>query len=100
MKHILKYSVFCAALGFAPALFAQTHAEAAWHATTMYGALFNMALFAIVGVFLAILGYKLFDYFTPGDLHKEIIENRNVAAALVGAAIIIGTCILVSAAMG
>ena len=58
-----------------------------------------MAVFAIVGVALSIVGYKMFDFFTPGNLHKEIVEQKNVAAALVGAAVIIGTCIIVAAAM-
>jgi putative membrane protein len=56
-------------------------------------------LFALLGLGLSIIGYKLFDYFTPGDLHKEIVQNKNIAAALVGAAVIIGTCILIAAAM-
>lgn len=56
-----------------------------------------MALYAIVGVLVAIAGYKLFDICTPGDLHKEILENRNVAAAIVGGAIIVGVCIVVAA---
>jgi len=84
-----------------PALLAQTPAEAvSWHSKTVWGALLATALFAIVGFLLAILGYKLFDYFTPGDLHKEILENKNVAAAIIGAAVIVGICILVAAAMG
>lgn len=58
-----------------------------------------MALYAFAGVIVAVLGYKLFDLCTPGDLHKEIIENRNVAAAIIGAAIIIGVCILVAASI-
>jgi len=78
---------------------AGSDAGADWHAHSLGEALLYMALFAVVGVALAIIGYKLFDYFTPGDLHKEIIEHRNVAAALVGAAVIIGTCIMVAAAM-
>jgi uncharacterized membrane protein YjfL (UPF0719 family) len=70
-----------------------------WHAKSLGEALLYMVLFAAVGVAMAIAGYKLFDRCTPGDLHKEIIENKNVAAALIGAAVIIGTCIIVAAAM-
>jgi hypothetical protein len=62
-------------------------------------ALGMMAIYALAGVLVAVLGYKLFDLCTPGDLHKEIIENRNVAAAIIGAAIIVGVCILVAASI-
>ena len=56
-----------------------------------------MALYAMVGVLVAIAGYKLFDLCTPGDLHKEIVESKNIAAAIVGGAIIIGVSIIVAA---
>lgn len=74
-------------------------ASATWHAKSLGDALWQTALFSLFGIGLAIVGYKLFDLFTPGQLHKEIIENKNVAAALIGAAIIVGVCILVAAAM-
>ena len=66
---------------------------------TLGGSLLNIAVYVLVGVLLAIAGYKLFDLCTPGDLHQEIVKNRNLAAALVGAAIIIGVCIIVAAAI-
>lgn len=58
-----------------------------------------MLLFAAVGVIAAIAGYKIFDWCTPGDLSKEILEHRNVAAAIVAAAVILGVCIIIAAAM-
>lgn len=58
-----------------------------------------MALYALLGIGLAILGYKLFDRCTPGDLHEEIVKNRNSAAAVVGAAVILGVCLIVAAAI-
>ena len=35
----------------------------------------------------------------PGDLPREIIENRNVAAAILGGAMILGVCVIIAAAM-
>lgn len=58
-----------------------------------------MAVFALAGIVLAIIGYKLFDYCTPGDLHEEIIKNRNVAAAVIGSAVVLGVCLVVAAAI-
>ncbi len=59
----------------------------------------SVALYALVGIGIAIAGYKLFDLCTPGDLHEEIVKNRNTAAALVGAAVILGVCLIVAAAI-
>ena len=60
-------------------------AAADWHARTLGEAVWH--------------GYKLFDLATPGKLHHEILQNKNVAAAIIGAAVILGVCVLVAAAM-
>lgn len=70
-----------------------------WHAQTLLQALANMLLFAAIGIFAAIVGFKLFDKCTPGHLEKEILEHRNVAAAIVAAAVILGVCIIIAASM-
>jgi putative membrane protein len=82
-----------------PLLFAQATAPASWHASSLVEALLYTAVFSLAGTLLAIFGYKLFDYCTPGNLHEEIVKNRNLAAAVIGAAIIIGVSIVVAAAI-
>ena len=69
------------------------------HARTIGEALLYMLVFAVAGIVMAILGYKLFDKFTPGDLHKEIVEKQNVAAAVIAGAVVLGICIIIAAAM-
>ena len=85
----------------APAMLsaAETATAATWHAQTLGQALGQMVLFAAVGIAAAIIGYKVFDKCTPGDLNKEIIENKNVAAAIIAAAVILGVCIIIAVAM-
>ncbi len=85
-----------------PVLAATTAADLpspSWHPQTLGGALGVMVLFAAVGIATAVVAYKIFDKCTPGDLHKEIFENRNVAAALLAAAVILGMCLIITAAM-
>jgi uncharacterized membrane protein YjfL (UPF0719 family) len=76
-----------------------TASTGSWHATSLGEAIAYMLLFTAIGVVAAILGYKLFDKCTPGDLSREILENKNIAAAIVAAAVILGICIIVAAAM-
>lgn len=84
----------------APALrAAEAPAVPTWHAQTLAEAIGYVVLFTAIGVALAIVGYKLFDKCTPGDLHKEIVEHKNVAAAIVAAAVILGVCIIIAASM-
>lgn len=86
-------------LAAVPAFSADPAAAPGWHAQSLGQAIGYMALFAGIGIVLAIAGYKLFDKCTPGDLSKEILENKNVAAAIVAAAVILGVCLIIAAAM-
>ena len=78
---------------------ADSAAPTSWHAQTLGQALGYLVLFSAVGIIAAIAGYKLFDKCTPGDLHREILEHRNVAAAIVAGSVILGVCIIIAAAM-
>lgn len=70
-----------------------------WPASTPWEALLYTAMFATLGIMLALAGFKLFDKFTPGDLQREIIEKNNVSAAIIGAAVVLGICIIIAAAV-
>ena len=78
---------------------AEAAAPTGWHAQSLGQALGYMILFAAIGIFAAIAGYKLFDKCTPGDLHQEIVQNKNMAAAIVAGSVILGVCIIVAAAI-
>lgn len=91
--------VALATLATPAALRAADTAAPSWHAQSLGQAIAYLLLFSLIGIAVAIVGYRLFDKFTPGDLHREIVENKNVAAALVGGAVILGVCIIVAAAM-
>jgi uncharacterized membrane protein YjfL (UPF0719 family) len=96
----MKNRFVLAALMFPVALrAADPAAVTGWHAQTLGQAIGYMVLFSAVGIVAAIAGYKLFDKCTPGDLHKEILENKNIAAAIVAGSVILGVCIIIAAAM-
>ena len=82
-----------------PAHAAEVGAANGWHAQSLGQAVAYMLLFAVIGILAAIAGYKIFDKCTPGDLNKEILENKNVAAAIVAGSVILGVCIIIAAAM-
>jgi uncharacterized membrane protein YjfL (UPF0719 family) len=73
---------------------------------TMYNdpATFGMAIFVtlvfgVIGIILAIIGFKLFDLITPGKLDDEILQKQNIAAAILAGAFVLGICIIVAAAI-
>jgi len=93
-----KLCTFIPALMLAPSLLAEP-AVPTWHAQTLVSAIGNVLIFAAIGIAAAIVGFKIFDWCTPGDLQKEIIQNKNVAAAIVAAAAILGVSIIIAASM-
>ena len=81
------------------AVAADPAAPTGWQAQTLGQAIGYMLLFSLIGILAAIGGYKLFDKCTPGDMHHEIVGNKNVAAAVVAGSVILGVCIIIAAAM-
>jgi uncharacterized membrane protein YjfL (UPF0719 family) len=82
-------------------LFAQAGPERPipWHADSFGMAVVATVVFGAIGIALAILGFKIFDMVTPGNLQKEILEKQNIAAAIIAGAIIVGVCIITAAAI-
>ena len=77
------------------ALLAQEH----WRPENFGMAVLSVVVFTLIGIVMSVLGFKIWDRITPGNLEEEICKKQNMAAALLGAAIILGTCIVVAAAM-
>ncbi|MDL9999170.1 DUF350 domain-containing protein [Variovorax sp. J22P240] len=56
-------------------------------------------LYALIGVVVFWLCFLIIDKLTPYDLWQEIVEKQNVALGLVVAAMSLGICIIVAAAI-
>ena len=56
-------------------------------------------IYSLAGILLALLAFRLLDLLTPGDLNKKIFEEGNVAAAILGAALVLGICAIIVAAI-
>jgi putative membrane protein len=56
-------------------------------------------VYAVIGVMIFWFFFLLIDKITPYDLWLEIVEKQNVALALVVAAMSLGICIIVAAAI-
>ncbi len=54
-------------------------------------------VFGCIGIILAVLGFKVFDWITPRiDIQRELAEKHNVAVAIVCASIILGVCYVIA----
>lgn len=71
-----------------------------WPAQTVWQALLYTILFGLTGIFLTLLGFKLFDWIhTKMDVEVELAKNHNIAVAIVMAAIILGISIVIAVAI-
>jgi uncharacterized membrane protein YjfL (UPF0719 family) len=70
-----------------------------WRPDSLGMAVLSVIVFTVIGIVASLAGFKLWDRFTPGNLEEEICKKQNIAAAILGAAIILGICIIVAAAM-
>lgn len=72
---------------------------APWHPTGFLHAVISSIVFGLIGIVLAIIGFKLFDLATPFDLEKEICQEKNIAVGILCAAIVLGICHIIAASM-
>lgn len=56
-------------------------------------------IYSLAGILLALLAFRLLDWLTPGDLNRKIFEEGNIAAAILGAALVLGICGIIVAAI-
>lgn len=63
------------------------------------GAIVGSVVFALIGVLIFWLCFVIIDKLTPYDLWGEIVEKQNVALGVVVAAMSLGICLIVAAAI-
>jgi hypothetical protein len=111
MKHTFKsrmaaLQVLAGALGWSAAAWAQGAASSAvaagsrggdWQPRTLLGSLTSVVLFGLVGIVLAILGFKLFDVAVKFDFEREICEKQNIAVSILCGFMILGISIIIAA---
>jgi uncharacterized membrane protein YjfL (UPF0719 family) len=63
------------------------------------GVLLGSIVFAVAGVLIFWISFLVIDKLTPYNLWEELVEKQNQALALVVAAMSLGICIIVAAAI-
>jgi putative membrane protein len=62
-------------------------------------ALVNAVTYSVLGIVIFALAFVIIDKMTPYHLWKEIVEDKNVALAILIGALSIGMCIIIAAAV-
>ena len=62
-------------------------------------ALANALIYSVLGIVIFAIAFVIIDKMTPYHLWKEIVEDKNVALAILIGALSIGMCIIIAAAV-
>ncbi len=66
----------------------------------LWGGFLLTLVYGLLGIALAVLGFKVFDWITPRiHIQHELSEKNNIAVAIVVAAIVLGICHIVATAV-
>jgi uncharacterized membrane protein YjfL (UPF0719 family) len=61
--------------------------------------LINSVVYALLGIIIFVAGFIIVDKLTPYDLWKQLVEEKNVALAIVVGAAALGICQIIAAAI-
>jgi putative membrane protein len=59
----------------------------------------NALIFSGLGIFVFVVAAAIVSKLAPFDLWKEIVKERNVAAAILAGAVVLGICWIIAATM-
>jgi putative membrane protein len=80
-------------------LFANEPIFMPWHAQSFEMSIGAAAAFGLLGIFLLVIGFKIFEAVTPRvDLEKELAE-KNIAVGIVVGALLLGIALIISRAI-
>jgi len=59
----------------------------------------NALLYSFLGIAIFVFAFLIIDKFTPYHLWREIVEEKNMALAILIGAMSIGMCVIIAAAV-
>jgi putative membrane protein len=63
------------------------------------GYLLNALVYSVLGIVVFVTAFWFLDLLTPYALWKEIVEDKNVALAILVGAMSLGVCVIIAAAV-
>ncbi len=56
-------------------------------------------IYSVLGIIMAVVGFKVVDWLTPGDLAEDVAHKENRALAILAGSMILGVCIIIASAL-
>lgn len=61
--------------------------------------LLGTLVYSLVGLLILLVAFKVFDIFTPYNLHKELAEDQNTALGVMMAGVFVALAIIIAASI-
>ena len=59
----------------------------------------NSLIYALLGIVMVLFATKVIDWITPGNLFKQLTDERNLPLAIFTGFMVLGICIIIAAAI-
>ena len=63
------------------------------------GYVLNALLYSVLGIIIFVVAFWILDLITPYSLWKEIVEQKNIALAILVGAMSLGICVIIASAV-
>lgn len=77
--------------------YAQAHATAGPWGSNLWHGIVATVIYGILGILLAVIGMKVFEWVTPYSVDKELAEKNNISVAIAMGAMVLGVSIIIAA---
>jgi uncharacterized membrane protein YjfL (UPF0719 family) len=64
-----------------------------------FDTLFNATVFTALGIVFFFVAFAILRAIVPGNLWKQVVEERNMALAVLAGLICVGLCIIIAATL-
>lgn len=64
----------------------------------MHGVISSI-VYSLIGIVILVLSFYIVEKITPHNLYKKIVEENNIAIAIVGAGFILAIAVIISSAI-
>ena len=59
----------------------------------------NSLIYALLGIVMAVFAAKVVDWITPGQLFRQLSDEKNMPLAVFTGLLVLGICIIIAAAI-
>ena len=61
--------------------------------------LLSTIVYSVVGIIMGVVGFKVVDWLTPGNLAEEVANKENRALAILAGSMMLGVCIIIASVL-